>query len=137
MMPVSAVHRDTPLQIDPERSAEQRLLEIVDGNGIPAQQGLDVPLPNKTRKVFPGSGMDHHRAGHDNHLAPARTEPPQSPGNLPPHHLHPPLARNPSSHETEFLARSTPLASGIARFGLADRPDATNTHNDLLSRRQV
>src|SRR5579862_1800476 len=129
---MAAAHGDAPLEIDPERSAQQALLDIVDGDGVPAEEGLHVPVADEAREVFPRARMDDHRAGHDGDLASLFPYAAEFPRDLVHHQLDAALARNARAHEAEFLR-----APRRARLRFAHGADSPGADDDALPRLQV
>src|SRR5437660_6619522 len=65
MVPMTALDSHTALQVHSEGSSQERLLQIMHCNCVPAQERLHITLANKIGQMFARPGMNDHWPRHD------------------------------------------------------------------------
>src|SRR5581483_11665970 len=92
--------------VDAERGPEKRLLDVVHGEAVPAEQRLHVAVTDEAGEVRSAARMDRHRARDDDDLPAPLAEPTHLPCDAIDGELDAPLARRVRGHEAESLARA-------------------------------
>ena len=119
-------------EIDAQRGAEQGLLDIMDGDGISAENGLDVALANEAGKMFAAAGVDDDGAGHDHDPALLLAAAAHLPRDALDHKIDAPLAGNARAHEGELV-----LAAGRGFLQLAPGAQAIAAGDNEVALAQV
>src|SRR4030095_8071334 len=125
VMPVAAFDRFAGLQIDAERGAEERLLDVMHGQRVAGEQHVDVAAPNQLAEIRPAAGVDDHGAGDDGDAIAGVFRLAHHRGNSRDADLDAPFGRDLVRHEREPEA--------IARLELRDDFDAVNPADDSVA----
>ena len=72
MVAVAAFDGLAGVEIDAERRAEERLLDVVDGERVAGEQDVDVAAANQLLEVRRAAGVHDDRSGDDGDPAAAR-----------------------------------------------------------------
>lgn len=112
------------------------MLDVVDGDGVAAEEGLHVTFAHQPGQMFTAAGVNDDRPGHDHDAPFLLADAVHLPGNLVHNQLDPPFARHARRHETKFM-RPLRAAAGVARFGLAHRAHAVAADDHPIARLQI
>ena len=102
MVAVPATDGGAPVHIHAERGAQERLLDVVDGDAVPAKQYLYEAGAYEFGQMFSAAGMDDYRTGYDGDLAAALADAFKFPGDLVDDKFDFPLAADPGTHKSEL-----------------------------------
>ena len=126
---VPLVDGDPGVEVHPEGRAEEGVLDVVHGEGVPRQQPVDPAAPDEPAQVPPAAAVHHHRPRHHDD-APAFRLDLAHHGHDPRHaDLDPPLGRDVAGHEREPEA--------VALLELGQDADAVEPADDPLPRPDV
>ena len=112
-----------------ERGAEQRGFDVVDAQGVAAEQGLHPAIADQRGEPRHPAGVDHHRAGHHHHLQLLPGGLADQRGGLAHGGLHLALRGDAVGHEGERQAVA------LLRFG--HHAHAAQAHHDRIARAQI
>ena len=96
-------------QVHAQARAEERLLDVVRGQGVAGEQLVDVAAANQLAKSRPAAGVDDRRAADDERLAAAAAIVHQVAGDLAHERAFGFLGRDAAGHEREVAAHCGPL----------------------------
>ena len=88
-------------EIDAERRARERRLDVVDGERVAGEQHLDVAEPHEVAEVLRAPGVDHHRPGHERDASTALPHAAHHLGDARDDGFHPALGGDLVAHEPE------------------------------------
>ena len=142
-MAMPVIHRRAADEIDAQRRAEQRLLDVMDRDRVASEQRLDVPVMDQPRQVFPTARVDHDRAGHDHDLPFLLPPPAHFPRDPLDHQIDPALARDARAHERKLVfavavrlwqssPRPQPVAARDHEIAVLQRPEERASRGPAL-----
>ena len=126
---VPLVDGDPGVEIDPERRAEEGVLDVVHGERVPREQPVDPAPPDEPTQVVAAAAVHHHRPRHHDDASAFRLHGPHHADDARHADLHPPLGRDVAGHERE--------AEAVALLELGQDPDAVESAHDLLAAADV
>ena len=98
---MAVLDRVARIEIDAERRARERELDVVHRQRVARQQQIDVSEANQLAEIPGAAGVDHDRPGHERDPPALRPRLPHQAGDAADRGLDPPLRRHFIAHEAE------------------------------------
>ncbi len=137
MVAVAATDWGTTVHIHAERRAQERLLDVVDGDTVPAKQYLHEAGAYELGQVFSSAGMDDYRTCHDSDLAAAFANAFEFPGDLVDDKFDLPLAADSGAHKGELSHGRASDSTFLPGLALAHGLNSIDTNDNTFTAPKV
>jgi hypothetical protein len=137
MVAVAAADRGASAHIHAKRRAQERLLDVVDGDPVPAEQYLHEAGAYEFGQVFSSAGMDDYRTRYHSDLAAAFANAFEFPGDLVDDKFDLPLAADSGAHKGELSHRRASDSAFLSGLAFAHGLNSIDTNDNTFTAPEV